>query len=48
MSESEANNIHGSETGSLTDSLAQYLGLKRGFSGGESGRKVCDLGLEGG
>lgn len=48
MSESEANNIHGSETGSLTDSLAQCLGLKRGLSGGESGRKVCDLGPAGG
>lgn len=48
MSESEANNVHGSETGSLRDSLTQCLGLKRGFSGGESGRKVCDLGPRGG
>lgn len=48
MSESEANNIHGSETGSLTDSLAQCLGLKRGFRGGESRRKVCDLDPGGG
>lgn len=44
----EANNIHWSETGSLMGSLSQCLGLKQGFSRGESGREVCDLDPEGG